>query len=238
MAPNSRRSHGLSNYGSRARSISSFGGSAASLDDNRLMRQAIVILVSAVCGGLIGALLWPHGQHPYRTEGRNHERPVSVVVDSDNHGCRCGAGYYGLGNGDGVYDPRCFKLQEELSTAARAGDVDRIRELLRLGANADSYSGDSFPPLYTAASYGRTNAVRLFLDNGAYINHVYSLMGTPLMAAAYEGRVGTVELLLSRGADPSICLGDDSALSIARKEHHTAIVELLASAGASECPKK
>ena len=202
------------------------------------MKQAIVVLISAACGGLIGALVWSHVQRPSPAEGRNHERPVSVVADSDNNGCRCGAAYYGMGNGDGVYDPRCFKLQEELSTAARLGDVDRIRELLSLGANADSYSGDSLPPLYTAASYGHTDAVRLFLDNGAYINHVYSLMGTPLMAAAYEGSIGTVELLLSRGADPTICIGDDSALTMARTAHHTAIAELLASAGASECAKK
>jgi hypothetical protein len=113
------------------------------------MRQSILILVSTVCGVLIGIALCAHLRHSNRFQGRTQEEPVYVVADRHNHGGRCGAPYYGMGDGDGVYDPRCFELQEKLSDAAWRGDVDGIRRLLRFGASADSHSGNSLPPLYT-----------------------------------------------------------------------------------------
>jgi ankyrin repeat protein len=147
---------------------------------------------------------------------------------------KCEAVYYGMGQGDGVLDRRCFRLQSQLSKAAYVGDVRKIKRLLRTGANADSYAGDWLPPLYGAASRGKTQAVRLLLDNGANINRKYTLAGTPLFAAVESSHADTVALLISRGADVNIRNGDETALKIATKSGHGKIVALLKDAGAKE----
>ena len=146
----------------------------------------------------------------------------------------CTAPYYGMGNGDGVLDRRCFHLQSQLSKAAYDGDVKGIKRLLRQGANADSYAGDRFPPLFSAASKGKTGAARILLDNGANIDRKYTLNGSALFAAIYGNHVETVALLISRGADVNLRNGDETPLKIARANGYDGIVVLLKKAGARE----
>jgi len=125
-------------------------------------------------------------------------------------------------------------LQSQLSKAAYYGDVKKIKTLLRQGANADSYAGDRFPPLFSAASKGKTAAARILLDNGANIDRKYTLNGSALYAAIYGNHVETVELLLSRGADVNLRNGDDTPLKIARANRYEGIVVLLKKAGGKE----
>jgi len=146
----------------------------------------------------------------------------------------CKASYYGMGNGDGVLNRRCFKLQSRLSKAAYDGDVEKVRSLLRQGANADSSAGDYYPPLYAAALQGKTEVVRLLLDNGANINRKYTLNGPPLFAAIYDNHIETVGVLLSRGADVNIQNGDETALQIAKAKGSEKMVVLLKEWGAKE----
>lgn len=162
------------------------------------------------------------------------EHFIASQPSEQNRELQCRAVYYGLGNGDGVYDPFCFGLQGKLSDAVGASDVSRIRELLREGANADSYSGDHFPPLFIAAEHGHIEAVRLLLDKGANPNLKYTLNGTPLCAAVYHNHADVVSLLLSRGADFTIKNNDETVLKIARKRQYQDIVNLLELAGARE----
>ena len=146
----------------------------------------------------------------------------------------CPAPYYGLGNGDGVLDSRCFELQKQLSQAAFSGQTTKIKQLLRRGANVNSYAGDYLPPLFGAAAEGHVTAVRLLLDHGAEINHKYTLNGTPLFAAVDAHHTGVVALLISRGADVNVRNGDDTCLKIAGARGFTDIVRLLENAGARE----
>lgn len=162
------------------------------------------------------------------------EPPIVFQPSEQNKGQQCRAAYYGSGDGDGVYDPFCFDLQGKLSDAAGAGDVSSIKELLREGVNADSYSGNHFPPLFLAAGRGHIEAVRLLLDSGANPNHKYTLNGTPLFAAVYGNHADVVSLLLSRGADFRIRNGDETVLKIARKKQYREIADLLEAAGAKE----
>jgi ankyrin repeat protein len=157
-------------------------------------------------------------------------QPTQII----QHKVTCPAPYYGMGNGDGVLDRRCFNLQSQLSLAAFRGQVTKIKQLLRRGANADSYAGDRLPPLYWAASEGHTTAARLLLDNGAKPNRKYSLNGTPLFGAVYDNHVSMVALLISRGADVNIRNGDETCLKIARSKGYTEIVSLLRNAGARD----
>lgn len=139
-----------------------------------------------------------------------------------------------MGNGDGVLDRRCFRLQSQLSKAAYAGDVRKVKKLLRNGANADSYAGEYIPPLHGAAANGKTEAARLLLENGASIKREYNLNGPPLFAAVYGNHVETVGLLVSRGADVNIRRGGDTVLKIARAKGYLKVAALLENAGAKE----
>jgi uncharacterized protein len=192
----------------------------------------LLIAVAAFFVGFIGyRLLATQSSKP---KAILPEPPIAFQPGEQNKGQQCRAVYYGLGNGDGVYDPFCFDFQGKLSDAAAAGDVSRIKELLREGANADSYSGNHFPPLSLAAEHGHLEAVRLLLDNGANPNRKYTLNGTPLFAAVYGNHADVVSLLLSRGADFRIRNGDETVLKIARQGRNRDIVDLLEAAGAQE----
>ena len=55
------------------------------------------------------------------------------------------------------------------------------------------------------------------------------------MAAAWDGHADTVRLLLDKGADPNVIGKDGStALSLAQKLKHTAVMEMLRAAGAKK----
>jgi ankyrin repeat protein len=90
--------------------------------------------------------------------GAAHQRKNKTV---------CPAPYYGMGNGDGALDWRCFDLQKQLSLAALRGQTTKIKQLLRRGANVNSYSGDYLPSLFGAAAEGHVTTARLLLNNGA-----------------------------------------------------------------------
>jgi hypothetical protein len=139
-----------------------------------------------------------------------------------------------MGDGDGVYDPHCFELQNKLADAARVGDVATMSELLRNGASADARAGESYGPLHAAASNGYTEAVRLLLDNGARIDRRDNLEGTALEVAAYEGHIDTVSFLLSRGSDVRMASDVHTLLKIAKRQNNRELVELLEEAGARE----
>jgi hypothetical protein len=199
------------------------------------MKRVLFYLLIAVAAFLVGftgyRLLVTQSS---KSKAIPPEPPIAFRPSEKSKGQQCRAVYYGLGNGDGVYDPSCFDLQGKLSDGAAAGDVSRIKELLRDGANADSYSADHFPPLFLAAEHGHIEAVRLLLDNGANPNRKYTLNGTPLFAAVYGNHADVVSLLLSRGADFRIRNGDETVLKIARKRHYLDIIDLLEAAGAHE----
>lgn len=146
----------------------------------------------------------------------------------------CRPVYYGMGDGDGVLDPQCYDLQRKLIDAAIAGEVERMKELLRAGANARATAGDSISPLQWAARNGHLNAALLLLDNGADVNHFHPISGTPLSGAIYGGHADMVKLLLSRGANPYIVSEGTPPLTIARKQNNREMVALLERAGAKE----
>lgn len=93
----------------------------------------------------------------------------------------------------------------ELMLAARAGDVERVNELLSSGAQPDPDGIAS--PLFFAAQGGHVEIANILLGSGANPNAV-STLGTPLTIAARRGHGDVVRTLLRNGADPNLTGGE------------------------------
>jgi hypothetical protein len=78
------------------------------------------------------------------------------------------------------------------------GDTDRVRKLLRKGANVNARNEYGWTPLHWAALYGHADVVRLLLEHGAEVNARDENGQTPLHEAASWG---VVRLLPHHGAD-------------------------------------
>lgn len=99
-----------------------------------------------------------------------------------------------------------------LSTAALVGNVDRVREILKIDpAMANKYPAGNggFGPLRMAAACGNFEVCKLLIDAGAEV--MRSKIGsqdwggmTPLEAAAVGGHVDVVKLLLAHGAQVDV----------------------------------
>jgi hypothetical protein len=84
------------------------------------MKQILLSVLVAVAAFLVGVI----GHELLITQSSKSkvilpESPVIFQPDERNRGQQCRAPYYGMGAGDGVYDPFCFDLQAKLSDAAR-----------------------------------------------------------------------------------------------------------------------
>lgn len=90
----------------------------------------------------------------------------------------------------------------ELHTAARAGDVERVRALLKAGAAVSAPDTLGGTALHDAAWSGHVEVVTVLLAAGADVNARHVEGGsTPLHYAVITNRRDVVELLLSKGAD-------------------------------------
>lgn len=92
----------------------------------------------------------------------------------------------------------------ELYNAVKAGKIEKIRELIRNGADVNYvFRPEEYgnTPLHMAAYFAMNDVIKLLIDNGAGVNS-YSLEGkTPLdYAVERHNREETVSLLLRNGA--------------------------------------
>ncbi len=131
-----------------------------------------------------------------------------------------------------------------IAQAITNGDVQRLEELLREGANANAVMSFSHPRfaggravkrtlLVAAAVQGDPRMVDVLVRNGA--NPRRSGNDFAICPAAAFGHVDVVRILLEAGASqsPSRMCGKNrnhSPLSIAQAGGHTAVVELLQAA--------
>ena len=120
--------------------------------------------------------------------------------------------------------------------AAEEGNVETIACLLRHGAA--EYKKHLNEALFCAAVRGPSEAVKMLLDQGGDPSARAGFAGyTPLIGAAYSElkSPAVVKMLLDKGADVKLKGADgQTALSLAKKRGHTAVVELLQKAGAVE----
>ena len=130
-----------------------------------------------------------------------------------------------------------------LHLAAQQGEADAVRDLLRLGADANARLLPSAPTgpvtvLHVAAQWGRVDIVRqLVRDGGAKIDPVEGPSSddvkTPLVLALRHGHSNTARALIDLGADLSIIsTGGWTPLATAANHGNVELVKKLIKAGA------
>ena len=135
---------------------------------------------------------------------------------------------------DAGADAKGTIVDTPLTSAAEAGNVDRLKRLLKVGADKDATSRAT-PPLVLAAKQGHIECLRLLLEAGADKDRIAGKNGsTALMWAAKQGHIECLRLLLEAGADKDkVRLSDGAtALMLAAKHAHADCLRLLLEAGA------
>jgi len=98
-----------------------------------------------------------------------------------------------------------------LITAAKEGDVDEVRRLIKEGASVNQRSpiigslDDDYTPLGISVREGHEEIVGMLLDAGADTRRVIGLMrGTPVHEASYFGRTAILRTLVEAHARPGL----------------------------------
>ncbi|MEE2637990.1 MAG: ankyrin repeat domain-containing protein [Acidobacteriota bacterium] len=120
----------------------------------------------------------------------------------------------------------------EVADATRKGDIERVRELLRDGADVNAPQVDGSTALHWAVQWDDVETASLLLEAGANIAAVNEAGATPMQLAAINGSARFLKLLLDAGADVNASLsphGDTALMMAARTGALDAIQTLLAS---------
>ena len=125
------------------------------------------------------------------------------------------------------------RLGQALFDAVRAKDIAAVRELIALGADANTVVVGDGSPLIEAARRGRMDIVQALLAAGADPNLAVRGDGAPLIQAALSGHLEIVQALVARGANVEIFVpGDETPLINAAQAGSLPIVAYLVEHGA------
>jgi ankyrin repeat protein len=124
--------------------------------------------------------------------------------------------------------------------AARAGDVDELKELLEIGDLSETLevinSTDKHKrsALHLASFFGRTAAVELLLSLKADVHQAAQDGFTPLHFASQNGHLPVVKVLVQSRANIDRCLVNSkrTALHLAALKGHAEVIKYLIAKGA------
>jgi ankyrin repeat protein len=121
-----------------------------------------------------------------------------------------------------------MNFNKMLMEGAREGDVDKVREALKNGADIASRDGDKSTPLHWSVFNGHLEEVKELLIWGANPNTTDMFGRTPLHVAAFSGDVKVTQALLERNAEVNIMDNSNSTpLNHALLSCSLEIVEIL-----------
>ena len=118
--------------------------------------------------------------------------------------------------------------------AARQGDTNALRALLRNNTDVNTPAVDGTTALHWAAQRGDLEMVNLLIRRGANVQAANRYGVTPLRAACVEGSAAVVEALLKAGADANAVRPEsgETPLMIAARSGHADVARALLAHGA------
>jgi len=127
------------------------------------------------------------------------------------------------------------KGSSPLILAARKGDLEACKVLLKIGSNPLATDSDGFNAMHMAARSGNTEIVRLLLDQKQLLNARSKNGKTPLLLAlswcpqkeTREQRATTCVVLMTAGADPLTDMWGENAMHYAVRDGQCHIVRVL-----------
>jgi len=116
-----------------------------------------------------------------------------------------------------------------LNLAARTGNSEMVRLLLKADADVNAADSGGITPLHDAAFFGNDLVAEILLKAGANVNAIgYRDKATPLCVAAIHGHLTMVKILLANGADINALDRDGKTpLQCAQDAHQTNVVAIL-----------
>ena len=123
----------------------------------------------------------------------------------------------------------------QLHHAVKAGDLQRVRELLQDGANPNVRQAEfQGTPLQYASATGNTKVIEELIEFGAQVDLTDTHGRTPLMWAAMKNQSAAAKLLISADADLNRPMhGSWTALHYAAQAGSSNIAQLLVDSGAN-----
>jgi ankyrin repeat protein len=119
-----------------------------------------------------------------------------------------------------------------LAMAARAGDLQAVRTLVKAGADVNARSGDGSTPLLWAAHKSSPEIAQVLIAAKAAVDAANDYGITPLLQASRTGDAAMVDVLLKAGADPSRAHPEgETPLLAASRAGSVPIVRLLLARG-------
>jgi ankyrin repeat protein len=117
-----------------------------------------------------------------------------------------------------------------LLDAARSGDADAVRRLLKEGVPVNASRPDGFTALHWAVQSEKADIADLLIRAGAAVSAADNYGVTPLLLACTNGSVRMVDLLLEAGANPNAAqaYGETVLMTCARTGALDAVKALLA----------
>jgi len=121
---------------------------------------------------------------------------------------------------------------EQIFEAVRIGNLERLRELIDLGANIELVDTMGRTPLYVTAQYGHADCLEELLFSVAQFTPTHNYF-TPLHAAIHGRHRRCTELLINEGISVnSQDIHDRTPLHLAVANGDVSLVELLIKSGA------
>ena len=89
---------------------------------------------------------------------------------------------------------------EALLIAARKGDIEKVKKLLKAGVDSNTTSPNSYSALAYAGVGGHLDIVKLLLKNKADVNQSSRFQKTPLNVTAGSSQIEAAKILIANGA--------------------------------------